>query len=204
MTGNNKYKLAVLRYILAPSNKLENQERLLKGRCFQIRNQYLFWGSLQHLGHSQGKDGLLDLVHQHFKRKAPKLVKIPAVLLKAFLPGQHLLCILGFLHLQFIFENEEWLGTHEASFVPHESRVLKFSWWKAEIVTWGISYRCGYSEICIETQRSGRSEDVTANTGPWLANVLPQEGPGGKDLQAKSTSFLALNSSYQGVPPDFF
>lgn len=107
MTDNNKYKLTVLRYILAPSNKLENQERLLKGRCFQIRNQYLFRGSLQHLGHSQGKDGLLDLVHQHFKRKAPKLVKIPAVLLKAFLPGQHLLCILGFLHLQFIFENEE-------------------------------------------------------------------------------------------------
>lgn len=29
------------RYILAPFNKLENQEKLLKGRCFQTSNQYL-------------------------------------------------------------------------------------------------------------------------------------------------------------------
>lgn len=51
-----------------------------------------------------------------------------------------------------------------------------------------------YSEICIETQRSGRSEDITANTGFWLANMLPQEGPGSEYLQEMSTSFLALNA----------
>lgn len=44
------------------------------------------------------------------------------------------------------------------------------------------------------------SQDIT---GSWLANVLPQEGPGGEYLQEKSTSFLALNSGYQGAPPDF-
>lgn len=61
-----------------------------------------------------------------------------------------------------------------------------------------------YSEICIETRRSGRSEDITANIGFWLANVLPQEGPGGEYLPEMSTSLLTLNRRDQAVPPDVF
>lgn len=73
MTDNNKYKLTVRRYVLAPFNKLENQERLLKGSHFQASNQYLIRCSEQQAGNSWGKDGALPaLQHRTLQESKPK------------------------------------------------------------------------------------------------------------------------------------
>lgn len=97
MTHNNKYKLTVLRYVLAPFNKVENQERLLKGSCFQASNQCLIRCSKQHAENSQRKQRLIYSI-QNVKNQNPELVRILAILLKLFPAGLHLLHILGLFH----------------------------------------------------------------------------------------------------------